>query len=231
MPSQRKMDHARAFASVLASENQIMEKRLAGMKSKGDDSVQNIHSFLQNITQVAKDTTIIINKLTPRENQKFTFDLQIVEDYFKFLQFSQLLERRDVIIHDIQVCPYDAGRTPPVHAISFSLTPRNDAEPMTGKRLNRLKEIVDAPDKRNPFQRFVSVGQVVRKEIDLTWIYKLSGIGSVGGVRIATIDSREYEAGTQFADMTITGIDADRVNLFKHTPNGDEKYIIRFRRK
>ena len=98
-------------------------------------------------------------------------------------RFSQLLERRDVIIHDIQVRPYDAGRTPPVHAISFSLTPRNDAEPMTGERLNRLKEMVDAPDKRNPFQRFVSVGQVVRKEIDLTWIYKLSGIGSVGGVR------------------------------------------------
>ena len=48
---------------------------------------------------------------------------------------------------------------------------------------------------------------------------------------MATIDSREYEAGTQFAGMTITGIDADRVNLVKHTPNGDEKYIIRFRKK
>ncbi|MEO5373024.1 MAG: hypothetical protein H7840_01965 [Alphaproteobacteria bacterium] len=249
LPVERQTVHARKFAAVLALENtQLDETKQNLKKAKDRVGVSSVPDFLERINGVAKDTGIaikdssgrtvikdgvIINKLVPRENQKFTFDLQITEDYFKFLRFSRLLETLDVVINDIQVHPYDPGRSPPLHAISFSLTPRNDAVPLSGERLKELQEMVDAPNKRNPFQRFAvgKVSEQVRKEIDLTWIYKLSGIGSIGGVRMATIDGREYEAGGKFEGMTVLGVDADKVNLSKITANGEEKYIIRFRKK
>ncbi|MBF0561537.1 MAG: hypothetical protein HQL37_05840 [Alphaproteobacteria bacterium] len=261
MPAERQVERARKFTDVFSQENAKLDALNKAKKTVKDTSkIGSVPDFLERINSVAKDTGVSIRdkdgnvqkdkngkilrepgiwirKLVPHEGKELTFDIEIIEDYFKFLRFSQLLESLDVTIHDIQVHSYDLGHTTeggrplPIHAISFSITPRNDAAPLATARLARLDEMVKAPDKRNPFQRLVSINHVVRNEIDLTWIYKLSGIGAVGGVRMATIESKEYEAGSVFAGMTVDRIESDVVNLIKKTDNGVEKYVIRFRKK
>ncbi|MFN3075838.1 MAG: hypothetical protein ABT940_02950 [Alphaproteobacteria bacterium] len=231
-PKQQQIARAMKFSSLMEQENTKMSKIKEARKAKSSSiGIRSLPEFLERINNIAKDTDVILTKLVPREGNRMAFDLQIAVDYFTFLKFAQRLESLDVTIHDIQIHPYDVSHSPPVHAITFSMTPRNDAEPLSGERLSRLAKQVTEENKRNPFQRFVyNPGVGVRKEIDLTWIYKLSGIGSVGGVRMATIDSREYEVGNKFKDMTIARIDADTVNLTKSTPNGVEKFVIRFRK-
>ena len=232
------LENAKAAFSLYREENQQIKELLAIRNKTKDDvqqeaSIRSLPEFLTRINEVAKKTEIIIRKLMPKEkSDKLIFEMEIVEDYYRFLRFTALLESLNVIIHDIQVRPYDSSKTPPVHAISFSLTPRNDAEPLAGERIEKMNQEVAQENKRNPFQRFaLSKTGNVKAEIDLTWIYKLSGIGSVGGQRIATIEGRDYTVGGAFEGMEILNIDPSGILMIKKTPNGETKYVMKFRQK
>lgn len=199
--------------------------------------IRSLPAFLGHINRVAQDTNVIITELVPaqdreqRQTAELKFQLRIAENYLTFLRFAARLESLNLGINDLQVRPFDATKNPPVHAISFSITPRNDAEPTSSQRIDNMKDQVAAQDKRNPFQRFAYNPKSPKPNpwIDLTWVHRLTGIGRVGDKRMATIDSREYAAGDNLSGMTITSVESDRVMLNKTTENGRQIYVLGFR--
>lgn len=217
----------RDFAATLKKIKETLTK-----KDSDAVGIRSLPAFLKRINNIARETKVIIQKLTPDPDNTLRFNLQIIEDYYDFIKFSAKLESLNVNIHDIQVHPYDLGKQPPLHAISFSLTPRADAEPLTSDRISRLASRVQQKNKRNPFQRFAfnAKAKRVRPEIDLTWVYKLSGIGRIGNKRYVTINSQDFNVGEDFEGMVIKKIDSNRVFLEKETDHGIEKYQLKFRR-
>lgn len=227
-------DALRAFIEqenkTLKAEEEAQKKKEAGDKP-ADGAISSLPDFLAHINLISHKTAVIITELTPNREGGLKFDLKIQTDYFTFLRFAAELEALNVSINDLQVRPYDPSKTPPVHAIAFSITPRGNAEPLADERITALKQQVAAQDKRNPFQRFAFNAKTrqVTPEIELTWIYKLTGIGRVGDKRTATINSRDYSADDVLDGMLVTQVESDRVMLSKRTADGTERYVLRFR--
>lgn len=202
-------------------------------------AIRSIPDFLERINSIAQSSNVIIRKLIPDDNDKLKYHIEIFVDYYTFLKFSSALETLNVNIHDLEVRPYKSTSTPPIHFITFSLTPKNDAVPLTGERLSKLRKLVAERDKRNPFQRFAPYpdrGKNVPKfAIELTWVHKLRLISRVAGKPRATIDGTEYGVGDPFksveGELTIKSISGTRVDLTKKTKNGVQDYFIKFQRR
>ena len=230
--------HSQGAIREFSNENSAIAKKLRDFEKARTEKntevagIRSLPEFLKRINNIARETKVIIQKLTPDPDKALRFNLQIIEDYYDFIKFSAKLESLNVTIHDIEIHPYDLGKQPPLHVISFSLTPRADAEPLSSVRISNLLSRVKQKNRRNPFQRFAynAKDNLVRPEIDLTWVYKLSGIGRVGDKRYVTINSQDYNAGDEFNGMVIKKIESRRVYLEKVTPNGIEKYQLKFRR-
>lgn len=224
----------------IADDNKALAEQAAKQKAVQavpQEGIRSLPVFLGHINSVAQKTTVIIKELTPSRDADLKFLLKITSDYTTFLRFAAELESLNLVINDLQVRPYDASKTPPVHAIEFSITPRNDAAPMSDARVVALHNQIAAQDKRNPFQRFAfnAVTKEVSAEIDLTWIHKLSGVGRVGERKVATInvknETRDYSVGDELEPgLLISGIENDRVQLQKKTSEGTARYVLRFRR-
>lgn len=197
------------------------------------DVISSLPQFLFRINSLAQANDVILRKLTVDENDNMRFNIELFVDYFTFIRFTAALESLDVNIHDMAVHPYNSGVTPPVHIISFSITPRNNAQPLEGERLESLLEAVDRKNKRNPFQRFAydQSAPKVLPEIDLTWVHKLSGIGVDNGIKYATIDRIDYMVNDRVAGKVVQEIMNDRVYLLKKSEDGEQRFILKFRRK
>jgi hypothetical protein len=213
----------RALATWLRSQKKVDETIEARINS--------IPAFLQNINSLANTTNVIIRKLAPDERNKLKFYLEMFSDYYTFVKFTSQLESLSVTIHDLEVRPYNDTKTPPVHLIKFTITPTDDAAPLSSERLRLLANQVDQKNKRNPFQRYAARTGPAKACIDQTWVFRLSGIGTVNNIAVATIGSVDYKVGDRIADMTIRSIKAGRVELQKKTENGTECHLLKFRKK
>ncbi|MDG2284426.1 MAG: hypothetical protein P8N43_02705 [Alphaproteobacteria bacterium] len=169
----------------------------------------------------------------PAAGAELKFKLAIITDYLTLLRFAAQLESLNVGINDLQVRPYDPTKTPVEHAIEFSITPRDDAKPVKSTWVKSIKDKVTVKNKRNPFQRFAYNKSEPKPSpwIDLTWIYRLSGIGRIGEARIATIDSRDYAVGDTLKDMVVDEILSDRIKLKRESADGVQTYVLGFRKK
>ena len=211
----------------------ITKKRDQEKKANEAGSLQSLPSFLGHINSIASQTKVIIRELSPAQDKSLKFNLKITTDYFTFLRFMSELEALNVIVNDVQIHPYDSRKTPPEHAIEFSITPRGNGEPLpnANERIKALRDQVGEPGKRNPFQRFAfnKDKMQVTRDIELTWLYRLTGIGRIGDKRMATINAQDYSTGDSFDGMTITAIETDRVRLEKKSAEGTTSYILKFR--
>jgi hypothetical protein len=209
-------------------------KKIGGGADKKATGISYSPTFLQNINEIARNNEVIIHRLLPDSEQQLKFSLEIITDYYTFIVFISELESLDTILDDIQVHPYDSSVNPPLHAISFSIIPRNDAKPMAGKRVARLKTEVSKINKRNPFQRFAfdSKRRKVSPVIDLTWVYKLGGLGiSQNGQPYATINHQNYQIGDEMDGRKVTKISSDKVYLEKKNKRGTARFTLSFRKK
>jgi hypothetical protein len=231
------MKDVRIATSQVQQETKKYKTQIEKNKKKlnaNDKGISYAPTFLQNINEIARNNEVIIHKLTPDSEQHLKFKLEILTDYYTFIVFISQLESLDTILDDIQVHPYDASSNPPIHAISFTIIPRNDAKPLAGKRLLKLQTEVDKRDKRNPFQRFAydSKRQKVSPVIDLTWVYKLGGLGiAQNGNQYATINRNNYQVGDLMDGRKITRISSDKVYLEKKNKRGTAKFTLTFRKK
>ena len=192
-------------------------------------NLNSLPDFLRHINDIANATKVIVRELVPDREGGIKFNLKITSDYRTFLDFIAKLEAHDVVIHNLSVHPYDMRKSPPIHAIEFSITPRRNAKPLDSARINAMVAAVAKPDQRNPFQRFAYNQAAVQQEVDLTWLFKLSGIARIGEARVATIDSKDYRVGDKLEDMTVKEIESDRVRLEKQSERNLDKFILKFR--
>ncbi|MGB0712905.1 MAG: hypothetical protein ACPGUC_05030 [Gammaproteobacteria bacterium] len=194
--------------------------------------VRQMPDFLRRINAIANAHNVIIRRLVPTTESRFKFKIDIVTDYWTFLRFTSDLESLNTVVHNLEVHPYNPDPERPEHLISFSITPRNDAEPLSGARLDALREDV-RKKVRNPFQRFAydKSRREVRAEIELTWIHKLTGIGQTAAGPQATIDNRDFRVGDTLLGKRITEIRSDRVYLVSDRPVDGviNKYVLKFR--
>jgi len=234
VPKQTGIADLKVMQAYLDKENRGLKSEQVSegkKKKKVVNKLNSIPAFLQRINLLAHKTGVIIRKLVPDQFDKLKFKLEIFSDYYTFVRFASRLENLNVTIHDLEVRPYDNTKTPPIHFITFAITPTNDAEPLTFERLVWLTKRVAQKDKRNPFQRFAARTGRVKACIDQTWVYKLSGIGTINNKPFATINSVDYTIGDTLAGMTVKSVKSDRVELSKQTGEGRECHILKFRKK
>ncbi|MBF0145952.1 MAG: hypothetical protein HQL84_08595 [Magnetococcales bacterium] len=219
--------------------NEEMKKKIVASKKKEKQDnegigIRYLPIFLARINEIAHNNDVIIRRFSPdKEGILLKFDLDFTADYATFIRFTAELESLDILLDNIQVHPYDASKTPPLHAISFSLIPQNNAEPISGQRLDELKKMVSAENRRDPFQRFAydASRKVVNPSIDLTWIYKLEGLGVMEDDQpYASINRKRFRVGDDLDGRTITSIGEDRVYLTKKDRNGVTEYELGFRK-
>jgi hypothetical protein len=217
---------AKENASLKKNKNSYI--KLNDKTKKRGNSIPN---FLRRINKLANDHKVIIRKLVPDKKDNLKFTIEMFGNYYLFTEFAGSLEGLNVTVHDLEVRPYDATKSPPVHFIKFSITPRNDAEPLTMARIDTLSALTRQKNKRNPFQRFAA--RTGRSCVDQTWVHTLSGIGTINNKKVATIDSVDYSVGemVQTLGMKIVSIDASRVEFVKEASTGKECHILKFRQK
>ncbi|MCP5142032.1 MAG: hypothetical protein H6980_06755 [Gammaproteobacteria bacterium] len=234
---QQTIDALARERAALVEDNERLSLRLKVVKETKESTptagVQTMPVFLSRINNIANTTQVILRELVPDKENRYKFHLELHTDYFTFLRFMADLESLNTVINDLEVRPYDATQVPPVHVIRFSITPRNDAEPLDSERLRLLKQQVQKRDKRNPFQRFAFDHSRTQPKpvIDLTWIHLLTGIGKEDGRYYATIDRRDYYVGSVIEDRRVTRIEADRIYMTRETRDGTQEYVLRFREK
>jgi len=223
------------IANQLAVKENVSLQTWLKSRKKADETIEarinSIPAFLENINKLAHSSKVIIRKLAPDDRNKLKFYLEMFSDYYTFVKFTSRLESLNVTIHDLEVRPYNDTKTPPIHLIKFTITPTDDAAPMSSSRLHILASQVNQKNKRNPFQRYAARTGPAKACIDQTWVFKLTGIGTINGTAVATIGSVDYKEGDKIADMTIRSIRANRVELQKKTENGTECHILKFRQK
>jgi len=231
-----------AAASAFVSEDsKTTEAKIKDQESSDEETdiaIRSIPDFLRRINRIAQDTTVIIRKLVPDTEDKLKYNIEIFVDYYSFLRFASRLETLNVNIHDLEVRPFNAAKTPPVHFITFSITPKNDAESLAGNRLSRLRKMVTEKDKRNPFQRFAPYPKKDGKPqfaIDLTWVHRLGLVSRIAGQPVATIDGNDYKVDSIFSsvegELKVSQISGRKVEMLKKTKDGVQKYFIGFQRK
>jgi hypothetical protein len=193
--------------------------------------LRSIPAFLERINKLANDHKVIIRKLEPDAENKITFIIEMIADYFVFTEFSGSLEGLNVLVNDLEVRPYDDTKSPPVHVIKFSITPYNDAAPLSTNRIAGLAALTKQKNKRNPFQRFAA--RTGRSCVDQTWLHILSGIGIINNEKIATVDNFNYNVGDMVPTMgmKIVAIETTRVEFVKKASTGLECHILKFRKE
>ncbi|MBF0383959.1 MAG: hypothetical protein HQL69_23325, partial [Magnetococcales bacterium] len=192
--------------------------------------------FLSTINNIAKEKEIIINTLSPVNDQPLKYKLTFVADYYSFISFVYKLESLDIILEGIKIHPYKIENNIPIHDISFTIIPRNDASPMLVKQKYIDFDVeVDNKNIRNPFQHFVYFGEqeLTKTDVNLSMEYKLTGIGiGVDGKKEATIDNKLYRIGDELDGKTIKTIKKNTVIMEKTIKDSvPKKYIITFRYK
>ena len=225
------------LVTIIQAENtnlSTIKKKAEDKEKTGNDrGIEKLPDFLRHINAIANATSVYVDELEPSQSGDIKFTIKLKTDFRTFIKFIQQLESLDVTINDMQIHPYDPTKKEmPVHFITFTITPRHNADEIHGDRITALQSAIAAKELRNPFQRFAydPNKKAAVMKIDLTWEYKLSGIGQIGTSRIATIDSKDYSIGEFLGgDKKIDAVEADHVELSRPNGNVVDQYILKFR--
>jgi len=194
--------------------------------------ISTIPNFLKSINKTCKAPKVIIRTLIPDGSNPFQFELKFISTYFDFLNVLSQFEKLNINILNITVQPYIIDKDNPKHLITLSIVAIGTGEKLSDKYVAFLDDELAKEGKRNPFQRFAKTpkGIVITQIIDLTYLYKLTGIGIIGGKNVATINTKQYSKNDIFeTTKIIKEIRSDSVLLTEDTKNGIMKFIIRFR--
>ena len=212
----------------------ILYKRL----NKKEEKVQKetakldtIPKLLSRINNTCKAPEVIIRTLNPHPNNPFAFELNFISNYFDFLTVLSEFEKLNININKIDIKPYEIKKNNSKHIITLNIEAIDGGEKLSTKDIKFLEHELNKQRKRDPFQRFARIGKNIKRLVDLTWMYQLSGIGKIDGKFTATINHRIYYIGSSLEGMKITNIDSSGVNLQKRTKNGVVNYIMSFRKK
>ena len=152
------------------------------------------------------------------------YRLSCFAPFYRLVNFLQRIEASNLAVQDMDVLPFSERQ----NKIQIVLTVTKDQ--MSKDNLQVLADLKKSADQhlRNPFQRDVGAQETARAPdvIDLTWKFKLTGIG-FDRSRYANINHKNYYVGDEFSGMRIVRIENDRVDL----TDNSQKYMIGFRYK
>jgi hypothetical protein len=196
-----------------------------------NNDLDTIPQLLTRINDTCKAPNVIIRTLKPKVDNPFAFELKFISNYFDFLKVLSEFEKLNIVINKIDIKPYEIANTKSKHLVTIDLEAINGGEKLSLDNVSFLEYELKRNNKRDPFQRFAKIGKEIQRLVDLTWIYKLSGIGKIDGKFVATIDHRVYYENSKLNGMTINTISPKGLTLSKKTFNGTKRFVLNFRKK
>lgn len=156
---------------------------------------------------------------------KTTYKLNAYAQFYRLINFIFKIEQANLAVTQIGIKPFSAQND----RITMTLKVVGDEMSEANKILLDNFDKASKESFRNPFLRDPGAMQAVEQPdvIDLTWKFKLSGIGEDHRGRYANIDHKTYYKNNEFNGMKIFEIQKDRVELL----SGSQKFSISFRYK
>ena len=225
---------AKAVSYHLLKDAEAVDKRLSEAATQIKDRANqprltSTPIFIDRIGRIARDHNVPIQSIRPNPDIKDLFQVDILASYHDFEGFIAALEELDVELVSFSAKIESVPSEDPTALFRIQLLPSNNARALDIPRLAELKRQIARSGRRNPFQRLDAGNTDGTHRIDLSDILVLSGIATLGDLRIATIDGQDYGIGDRLTERVVTGIDDDRVLLRRDDPDGVELYILRFR--
>jgi len=188
----------------------------------GKTSLSQVPTLLQKINQESIACGLELS--TIEKINETTYKLSCFAPFYRLVNFLQRIEDSNLAVQDMDILPFSERQ----NRIQMVLAVTKDR--MSENNLQVLANLKDQADQqfRNPFQKDVGVQETKRAPdvIDLTWKFKLTGIG-FDRARYANINHKNYYVGDEFSGMRIVHIENDRVDLAANS----QKYMISFRYK
>jgi hypothetical protein len=224
------------LSSKYKQEELNIHLKLEQMRDKKEVKIENDNSKLKSVPSLLvriNNTFLVSNvsmkSLEPFQEDPFRFKLEFISNYFDFLNVLSEFEKLNININSIDVKPLNDDIKNPKHLIVFDISAIDGGERLSKKAVEFLDAQLNKKMKRDPFQQFTNSSIKTNRIINLTWVYKLSGIGKIGGKYVATIEHKPYFKDDSFKDLKVLKIDSNSVILGKETKNGLNKYILKFR--
>ena len=223
---------------ILSSQYQKNEinlhKKINVTEDKKEEQIvalNTIPQLLMRINNTCKAPKVVIRTLIPHTENPFAFELKFISNYFDFLHVLSEFEKLNININKIDIKPYEIKNNNSKHIITLDIEAINGGDKLSKDDVAFLDLELNKTKKRDPFQRFAKIGNSIKRLVDLTWMYHLSGLGKIDGNFVATINHRIYYKGSLFNGMKVTNITSKGVVLSKDTSNGVVNYILNFRYK
>lgn len=221
MSLQYKNDEIKLYAKLKEGEEEE--------KQSTEIELDIIPALLQRINDTCKAPDVIIRKLDPIKDNPFAFTLEFVSNYFDFINVLSEFEKLNILIHTIDVQPYKIKDNKQMHIVTLNIEAIDGGDKLPLEKIAKIEKEINKEKKRDPFQRFAKLGTNIQRLIDLTWMYKLSGIGKIDGKFVATIDRKVYFENEIFHTMRIIEITNKSVYLQEITKNGVTNFVLNFR--
>ena len=197
------------------------------VKDKDLKIISDVPTFLEMLNKKLTISGLTLDTIKKSNDNDYTYEFITYAPFDRLLHFLYSTEQSNLAIQDLDIHPY--SETSQLINIKLRLIKDKMAQ-------DDLKQFHDFQKKfpksiRDPFQKAVLIStrkQAGEQVINLTWKYKLTGIG-FDKERYATIDHNTYYVGDPFHGMRIDRIQSDRVHLI--SADGKIKYIVAFRYK
>ena len=183
--------------------------------------ISNVPTFLQKINNetIASGTELSNVKKVDDHTYKLTVDAP----FYRLVDFLFKIEQSNLAVQAMDIHPFSNRKN------LINITLRVIQNEMSEDNLQTINEFEKKYTgiTRDPFRKGMGPDEIAGPSdiIDLTWEFKLTGIGFDKG-KFANIDHKNYRKGDTFNGMRITGIHRDRVDL----QSGPMKFFIFFRK-
>ena len=222
---------SKSAESQLIKANPKGKKPEENQKAVGNDRkiISDVPTFLEMLNTKLAESGLELDTIKKSDDNDYTYEFVTYASFGSLLNFLYITEQSNLAVQDLDIHPYSGEK----HLINIKLQLIKDK-----MNVDDLRSFVSLQEKygkrlRDPFQKealvTVSKDKTLQKStINLTWKYRLTGIGFDKG-RYATIDHNNYYEKDVFNGMRITQILSDRVHLA--SKDGKTKYLIAFRYK
>ncbi|MFH1491194.1 MAG: hypothetical protein ABII06_19985 [Pseudomonadota bacterium] len=199
------------------------EKEVATDSVSIKGPISDVPMFLQKINKESLSSGMELINIEKVDNT--TYRLRAYAPFYRLVNFLFKIEQANLAVGGMDIKPFSAQKD------RIYLTLKVIGDEMSEKNQNVLEAFQKAYGNpfRNPFQRDPGANQstALPDVIDLTYKFKLSGIGLDARGKYAMIDHKNYHKDQTFNDMTVVAIQKDRVEL----KAGSQNYVIGFRYK
>ena len=218
--------------SQLVKANSKEKTPIKNKTAVGNDHkiISDVPTFLEMLNTKLASAGLELDTIKKSEDNDYTYEVITYATFGRLLNFLYRTEQSNLAIQDLDIHPYSGEKrliNIKLQLIQDEMNP-DDLQSFIAFQRKYGERL------RDPFQKETLV-QVLKdtphqkpSPINLTWKYRLTGIG-VDKERYATIDHNNYYPNDVFNGMRITQILSDRVRL--ESKDGKTEYLIAFRYK